>query len=67
MSAAPKSRMARRAVLVKGGHIERREATDVLFDGHRVPDFSSAEDRDARDSRRLYALVGDRGAAGAGL
>jgi len=50
MSAAPKSRrMARRAVLVKGGHLED-EATDVLFDGHdfhifRAPKIAARETR----------------------
>jgi len=69
MSAAAKSRItARRAVLVKGGHMEN-EATDVLFDGRefhifRAPKIATRETR-ARDG--LYALVGDRGPAGAGL
>jgi hydroxymethylpyrimidine/phosphomethylpyrimidine kinase len=50
MSAAPKSgRMARRAVLVKGGHMED-EATDVLFDGRefhifRAPKIATRETR----------------------
>jgi hydroxymethylpyrimidine/phosphomethylpyrimidine kinase len=48
MSAAPNSRrMARRAVLVKGGHLEH-EATDVLFDGRefhifRAPKIATRE------------------------
>jgi hydroxymethylpyrimidine/phosphomethylpyrimidine kinase len=48
MSAAPNSRrMARRAVLVKGGHLED-EATDVLFDGRefhifRAPKIATRE------------------------
>jgi hydroxymethylpyrimidine/phosphomethylpyrimidine kinase len=34
MTSAPKSRRtARRATLVKGGHLEEDEATDILFDG----------------------------------
>ena len=50
MSAAPKSlRTARRAVLVKGGHM-KDEATDVLFDGHefqifRAPKIATRETR----------------------
>jgi hydroxymethylpyrimidine kinase/phosphomethylpyrimidine kinase len=50
MSAAPKSRRtARRAVLVKGGHM-KDEATDVLFDGHefqifRAPKIATRETR----------------------
>jgi hydroxymethylpyrimidine kinase/phosphomethylpyrimidine kinase len=50
MSAATKSRrMARRAVLVKGGHMET-EATDVLFDGRefhifRAPKIATRETR----------------------
>jgi hydroxymethylpyrimidine/phosphomethylpyrimidine kinase len=50
MSAAPKSRRtARRAVLVKGGHMED-EATDVLFDGRefhifRAPKITTREMR----------------------
>jgi hydroxymethylpyrimidine/phosphomethylpyrimidine kinase len=50
MSAAPKSRrMARRAVLVKGGHMAD-EATDVLFDGgdfhiFRAPKIETRETR----------------------
>jgi len=50
MSAAPKSRRtARRAALVKGGHM-KDEATDVLFDGHefqifRAPKIATRETR----------------------
>jgi hydroxymethylpyrimidine/phosphomethylpyrimidine kinase len=50
MSASPKSRRtARRAALVKGGHM-KDEATDVLFDGHefqifRAPKIATRETR----------------------